>query len=230
MADHIITVSPGMTSDFKSMGFKKITTITNGYDETFQGKTSATGDKFTMLHLGSIPRSRNPVILWKIISDLVNSNAEFASRLEIRLIGKADISVLDAIENSGLKKYTDVQSYVPHEQTPDILAKAAVLLLFINDTPYADGILTNKFFEYLSAQRPVLALGPVKGDVSSILSATGSGKIFEYTDSLNLKEHILTLFKLYSQQNLNVKNINIEKYSRKNLTRELSQLLTMVIS
>lgn len=229
-ADHIITVSPGMTRDFRSMGVQKITTITNGYDNKPLHKAVSRGIKFTLLHLGSIPRSRNPVILWETISYLVKDNPEFASKLEIRLIGKADITVMDSLMNCGLQKYVNVQSYVPHAQTTDILANASVLLLFINDTPYSDGILTNKFFEYLSVHRPILAIGPVRGDASAILSETGAGKIFEYNDSIALKEHVLTLFELYSQQTLHVENKNIEKYSRRNLTQELTELLTRVIS
>jgi hypothetical protein len=103
-------------------------------------------------------------------------------------------------------------------------------LLCINNTPNAGGILTNKFFEYLSAHRPILALGPVDGDASLILTETGAGQIFEYSNTMGLKSHILTLFELYSQHNSKIESRDVERFSRKNLTRQLSELLNMLIT
>jgi len=121
------------------------------------------------------------------------------------------------------------QKYIPHEETFDLLTKSSVLLLCINNTPNAVGILTNKLFEYLSSRRPILAIGPVNGDASVILGESGAGKMFEYDDSILLKEHVLNLFELFSQQKLTGKNQFIEKFSRENLTRELAELLNRMI-
>jgi len=229
-ADHIITVSPGMTNEFKAMGVNNITTITNGYDEEQMIPDHRKDDKFSLLHLGSMPRSRNPLGLWHILSDLMRNNELLASRLEIRLIGKADFTVMESIEQQGLQNYVVQQEYVPHNQTFSLLSRASVLLLCINDTPNAKGILTNKFFEYLSTQHPILAIGPADGDVSAILTETGAGRIFEYNDTAGLKSHILSLFELYSQHGLRAVRRDVTKYSRKNLTREVSDLLNMLVS
>ncbi len=153
-----------------------------------------------------------------------------SSLLEIRLTGRMDITVRESLEKFELQKYLVQQEYIPHEETFDLLTQSSVLLLCINNTPNADGILTNKFFEYLSAQRPILAIGPVNGDASVILGESGAGKMFDYDDSISLKEYVLSLFDLYSHQKLTGKNEFIEKYSRKNLTRELTELLNKVIA
>jgi len=224
-ADHIITVSPGMTSAFKSMGITNVTTITNGYDDEPANSSFPDNGKFTVLHLGSLPKSRNPEILWEVLSGLVKENAEFASSLEIRLIGKADRVVRESVKRFGLDQYVVWQEYVPHDQTPGIMTGASVLLLCINNTPNAGGILTNKFFEYLSANRPIVALGPLNGDASAVLTETQAGKMFEYIDAVGLKAHLLALFVLYSQHNLKVENQQIGRYARRNLTGMLSELL-----
>jgi glycosyltransferase involved in cell wall biosynthesis len=229
-ADHIITVSPGMTREFKSKGVTNITTITNGYDHQLPEIAAQEKGKFSILHLGSLPKSRNPINLWEILSNLAKHNEEFASFLEIRLIGRMDITVKESLEHFELLKFVVKQDYIPHEETFDLLTKASVLLLCINNTPNAGGILTNKFFEYLSARRPILAIGPVNGDASVILAESGAGKMFEYDESFLLKEYILSLFKLYSQQKLTGDNKLIDKYSRKNLTRELTDLFNKVIA
>jgi glycosyltransferase involved in cell wall biosynthesis len=229
-ADHVITVSPGMTREFKSMGVSKVTTITNGYDHIPSEDDIAVNGKFSILHLGSLPKSRNPVRLWEALSSLAKESQLFSSMLEIRLIGRLDNTVKESIADFELQKYVVRQEYIPHEQTFELLTTSSVLLLCINNTPNAGGILTNKFFEYLSARRPIIAIGPVNGDASVILSECGAGKMFEYDDSILLKKHVFSLFELYSQQRLTGKNQSIEKFSRKNLTRELTELLNRIIA
>lgn len=228
-ADQVITISPGMTREYLSMGIHPVTTITNGYDEESFVTAKPDESKFTLIHLGSMPKSRNPEILWKALSELVNQNHRFASMLHIRLIGKADLLVKESIENNHLQHYVSTEEYVPHEQTPEILTRATVLLLCINNTPHAAGILTNKFFEYLSARRPILALGPTDGDAAAILNQTGAGRIFDYSDYSGLKNHLSGLIELNSQNDLKSEFKDIERYSRKNLTKELSELLNKLI-
>ncbi|MBN1789799.1 MAG: glycosyltransferase family 4 protein [Bacteroidales bacterium] len=229
-ADRVITVSPGMTREFASMGISRIATITNGFDVVPASLTKPLPEKFTLLHLGSIPKSRNPENLWQVLADLVGKNPGFAGKLQIKLIGKTDRIVQESIGRYDLQDFVLCEDFIPHEKTFQELTEAAVLLLFINNTPNAGGILTNKFFEYLSARRPILAIGPVGGDASVILGETTAGKIFEYTDTIGLKNHLLDLFGLYSQKNLIADSGDIERFSRKSLTGELGALLTKLIS
>jgi glycosyltransferase involved in cell wall biosynthesis len=229
-ADAVITVSPGMTEDFKSMGFKKVTTITNGFDTPSAISGEPVTGKFTLIHLGSMPKSRNPQNLWQVLSGLVRSDERFAASLEIKLVGKVDQSISESLEKLQLLPYVVREPFVPHEHTFSILSEAAVLLLCINNTPNAKGILTNKFFEYLSAKRPIVAIGPQDGDAAVILDETRAGKIFSFADTETLKSHLVELFDLYSQGKLQVSSSGIEKYSRKNLTHQLSELLTQLVS
>lgn len=229
-ADRIITVSPGMSREFAAMGISRITTITNGFDVVQPSKAMPLPEKFTLLHLGSIPKSRNPENLWRVLADLVGQNPGFAEKLQIKLIGKTDRIVQESIERFKLLDFVLTEDFIPHEKTFHELTEAAVLLLFINNTPNAGGILTNKFFEYLSAHRPVLAIGPADGDAAVILGETEAGKIFEYNDTTGLKNHLLDLFGLYSQNELITDSGDIERFSRKNLAGELGQLLTKLIS
>lgn len=228
-ADQIITVSPGMTKEFLSYGAKNVITITNGFDR-IPAKSISQPAEFSILHLGSMPRSRNPENLWKVLSELVAKNSSFASSLKIDLIGKTDIAVRASISSYHLDPYVRSESFIPNEQAVQRLTQSAVLLLCINNTANSEGILTNKFFEYLSANRSILAIGPVNGDASFILQETGAGKIFDYNDFDGLKNQVISLFELYSQNKLVPENSGIEKYSRKVLTGTLSNVLNNLIS
>jgi glycosyltransferase involved in cell wall biosynthesis len=228
-ADLVLTVSPTMSEEFRLMGARQVATLTNGFDTEPMQPFMPDADKFILLHLGSVPSSRNPESLWVAISGLVKINPAFASRLQIRLTGKVDLKVSEAISQYHLEPYTLFENFIPHSQTPYLLGSASVLLLLINNTTNAKGILTNKFFEYLSCGRPVLAIGPVDGDAAHILKETGAGEITGYTDVSGLQLHLLKLFDLYSKHQLNANSGNIEKYTRKHLTEELTVLLNRLI-
>jgi hypothetical protein len=227
-ADLVLTVSPTMTQEFLLMGAKNVVTLTNGFDSEPLPESIPDTDKFILLHLGSLPSSRNPESLWIAISELVSTNPSFASRLRINLTGKIDLSVSESIRKNNLEPFTIFKDFVPHNETPGLLSAASVLLLVINNTPNARGILTNKFFEYLSSGRSILAIGPVDGDAALILKEAGAGEIFDYDDVPGIKMQLLRLFDLYSNHQLGLRHGHIEKYTRKNLTRELALLLSNI--
>ncbi len=224
-ADQVLTVSPTMTKEFLEMGAKNVVTITNGFDSEPLPESMPDEEKFILLHLGSLPSSRNPESLWIALSDLVRTNFSFASKLRINLTGKIDLKVSESIRKNNLESFVVWKDFVPHKETGVLLGDASVLLLVINNTPNAKGILTNKFFEYLSSRRSILAIGPVDGDAAFILKETGAGEIFDYDDIPNIKLQLLKLFDLYSTRHLSLPHGIIDKFSRKNLTKELTGLL-----
>jgi glycosyltransferase involved in cell wall biosynthesis len=224
-ADHIVTVSPGMTGEFKKMGIADVTTVTNGYDDEILKHAKPLPLGFNIVHLGSMPKSRNPQILWEALNEILQTEPGLQGHLKVHLIGKTDIAIVDSIKLHHLENFVKQHAYIPHAEAQGILSSASVLLLCINNSENAGGILTNKFFEYLSAHRPILAIGPVNGDAATILDESGAGKIFEYTDVTGLKNHLIALFNLYTKNALEVNSKNIERFSRKSLTYELSNLL-----
>jgi hypothetical protein len=80
------------------------------------------------------------------------------------------------------------------------------------------GILTGKFFEYLAAQKPVLAIGPVDGDLAQIITETGCGEIFDYANSEAMKQFIVQEL---TREKVDAGSEKANQYSRKELTRKL---------
>jgi hypothetical protein len=228
-ADLVLTVSPTMTDEFFKMDAKNVVTLTNGFDVLPGDGTTPDSEKFILLHLGSLPSSRNPESLWIAVSELVKSNPSFASRLRINLTGKIDLKVSESIRKYNLDPFVMFSDFVPHKETPKLLGSASVLLLVINNTANAKGILTNKFFEYLSSGRSILAIGPVDGDAATILKEAGAGEIFQYDDVPGIKLQLLRLFDQYLKNQVTIQSGQIEKFSRKNLTRELTSILNNLI-
>ena len=167
-------------------------------------------------------KDRNPAVLWKVLNELVRENSEFEKYLEIKLVGKVDLFVKEQIQQFALTKYLKIIDYLPHSEVIIEQKKSKVLLLLVNNTKNAEGILTGKFYEYMSANVPVLAIGPVKGDLATQITETGVGLISGFEDEISLKKNILDLF---SGKVLTRSNEAVQSYSRKNLTGKLADLL-----
>ncbi|HWY11915.1 MAG TPA: glycosyltransferase, partial [Bacteroidia bacterium] len=226
-ADCVLSVGKGMSEDFKKIYPKqpeKFKVITNGFDEDDIYKGILEKDKkFSIAHIGSLVKSRNPDVLWKVLKELVAENENFKKDLEIKLVGKVDYFVKEQIAAYGLEQFVNKINYLPHSEVIKEQQKSKVLLLLVNQTKNAKSILTGKIFEYLAAEVPVLAIGPPDGDLADILKETECGLISDFKDEKKLKENILAL---YNKKVINFDKNKIARYSRRELTKDLSGLLS----
>ncbi|PKD16130.1 glycosyl transferase family 1 [Salegentibacter salinarum] len=228
-ADQIITTSFTTKAEFTAKTCKPISVITNGFDGNLNEKRGSDLDKkFSISHIGSLLSERNPENLWLAISELVKENSNFAEDLELKLAGTVSEEVIASIKSVGLGKKLQLPGYVSHTQAIALQQKSRLLLLIEIDSEETRGIIPGKLFEYLSAKRPILALGPEKWDVQQILEETGSGEFFQYSEKSRLKSLILKHYEAYRNGDFNFLKENIQQYHRKNLTQKLANLIKSV--
>ena len=226
-SDIVLTIGRQLSNELKTLGAKRVEIIENGFDpqDFLEDKNCELDEKFSIAHIGSFTPSRNHMVLWKALSHLVNKKEEFKSKLEIKLIGKVDYSVLQSIKDFGLDTYVKKIDYVPHNEVIKHQKSSKLLLLMVNNTPNAKGIVTGKVFEYMASKRPILAIGPKDGDLGEILSKTSTGVVCDYENVENLSSTIWSIFK----DDIKFEN-NISSYSRVELTDKLVSLLNDMIS
>ncbi|REC43291.1 glycosyl transferase family 1 [Chryseobacterium sp. 5_R23647] len=202
--------------------------ITNGFDET-DASTSLSmtekASKFTLSYIGVLEQLRNPENLWKALENLVKTNTDFEENINLKFVGRIDDKILEVIEKSSLKNHIQNLGYVAHDKAVDEMAKSSLLLItnFPNDS--SKGIIPGKIFEYLATGKQIISFGPNEADVAKILDETKAGKHFGYNDSKQIEDFILEKFELWKNGNLLENTQNIEQFSRKNLTKQLSEIL-----
>lgn len=228
-ADRVISIGESMNREFEEMYRKsggktsgKFSVITNGFDSDDMAPAIEKDRKFSLAHIGTLVKDRNPDVLWAVLAKLVKSNAAFAEQLEIKLVGKVDIFVKERIAANGLEQFVRRIEYLPHDEVILEQARSRVLLLLVNNTKNARGILTGKFFEYMASGAPILVIGPPDGDLAAILKKTSSGLISDFDDAAQLEQNILGYFKGESPV---PDRAEVERYSRAELTRALCSLL-----
>ncbi len=103
-ADQIIVTSAATKEEFKDLTKKPIEVITNGYDYEPAGKIEL-DSKFSIAHIGSLLSKRNPEILWKVFSDLIEINKDFSNDFQLNFIGAVSEDVLNSIKKYGLSNH-----------------------------------------------------------------------------------------------------------------------------
>ena len=226
-ADITLATSYADAENFRKNGANSVC-ITNGFDESDNTKTLLLSDsqtRFTISYIGVLEQLRNPENLWKVLNDLVKNNSDFAEKFSLKFVGRVDDKILENLENLSLKNHIQNLGYLPHGMAVEEMSKTSLLLITNFPSEASKGIIPGKIFEYLATGKQILSFGPKDADVSRILDETNAGQHFSYDDSEKLKQFILEKFELWKTGNLGDNTENIEQFSRKNLTKKLSEIL-----
>ena len=244
-ADKIISVSPPVAADFQAKTKTPVVLITNGFDESDfraersgsgsapaepftragsgvseaqpdSGAGAAAGPLFRLVHTGLFAADGNPLKLWDALAERCEADPDFRARLQIRLAGKVDAAITDAIRARGLGDNLVELGYLPHDETVREQRAADILLLPLRREPEYAKVLPGKIFEYLAARRPVLGIGQEDGAAASVLRDAAAGEMFDW----DKKEELLAFLDAEHPQ-----TADIEKYTRRALTERLAEVL-----
>ncbi|HOI32608.1 MAG TPA: glycosyl transferase family 1, partial [Bacteroidales bacterium] len=231
-ADALTVVSPGMSKEFTEIYNRNYAVIPNGFDTSDFKKTEKLNPEsgFSLAHIGALVKTRNPLILWKVLNELCKESDAFSADLKIKLIGNVDVFVRESLQANELMDKLEILPYLPHEEVVIEQMRAQVLLLLINRTPNAHLILTGKLFEYMGAGRPILGIGPVAGDAAAILKETGAGVMVDFEEEEKLKHYIRSFYQKFQNGSLINSPEDIYQYSRYELTRKMANEFDRITS
>lgn len=223
-ADHVLVTSNTTKHEFEAITLQPITVITNGYDYE-KGVEVSLSDRFTISHIGSLLSGRNPVMLWKALYDLTEEHPDFATSLEIQLVGAVSEDVLESIKGAGLTSFLTLKGYVSHQEAVAIQRSSQLLVLIEIDVPETRCIIPGKLFEYMVSNRPILAIGPEGADIEGLIKETNTGVFYQYGDYTDIKKQLWEYYQQFLKGTLQTQPIGLQRFSRKELTRTLSEVL-----
>jgi glycosyltransferase involved in cell wall biosynthesis len=228
-ADSVLTIGHTMQQEFAQQFGRTIDCITNGFDEADCTNEKVKMDiTFSISHIGTMVKTRNPVVLWKALQALLIELPDLKNHLEIKLVGKVDHAILASLQEHALTPFITIINYLTHADVIKAQHQSQLLLLVVNDTPNSRGVITGKIFEYLLAKRPILCIGPPDGDAAYIVQSTHAGQVVNFDELEKTKNVISDYFQKFKQNNLHCNSTGIEAYNRKNLTQQLATILNSI--
>ena len=208
--------------------------ISNGYDEDDLPKIEGTSEQkyFHIMYAGKMNKQQDPDNFWKVLKERINSDKSFKKYLKISTYGHIESDIIKTIEEYGLSEHVEFNPYIEYQSLLKILNTATALLLLIPDTKKNKGILTGKLFDYLGLRKPIIGIGPSKGDAAEIINGCNSGKMLDFDNHSMIKEEIERMFYIWKANSFIPMNINeteLKKYSRENQAKQLTDLMKKIV-
>lgn len=202
-ANHVVTVTELIAQEFieelgeqNTIGSGKFHVIENGYDEQdfASVRPASLPDGFNLVHTGLFSSDGNPRKLWKVLREMSREIPGFADRLHLTFAGKTDPEIITSINEAGLSQHLTNLGYVSHHEANSLQKAADLLLLPLREEPEVVAAISGKYFEYLAAGRPIAAFGPHDSVLERSLTATNTGKMFDWDEEIPLKAYVTALY------------------------------------
>jgi glycosyltransferase involved in cell wall biosynthesis len=249
-ADKIVVVSEDIKRHFganRKEILDKINVIPNGFDEAdflevkseeLSGKSEELTVKSEELTEKSEMESgklRTENLTYKVISYVGNLGEQYPvegfleafseivkndSEWKLQFIGNCHDGVKRMVELLKISANVEFIPYVNHSEAIDFMLKASILLLIIPEIVNNKGILTGKLFEYLATGNTIINIGPKDGDAAAILKENAVSITLNPTEKQEIIDFILNSTPSDSKM-----NFTKSKFSRKNLTGEMANLI-----
>ena len=124
------------------------------------------------------------------------------------------------------KDKVEEKGYLAHEEVFAAYQNCDVLILLLNKTDNAKWILPQKFFEYLTASKPILAIGPEGTDLQNIMSGLSIGEYFDDQETEAISKFIFSIFAGNYTFDIDSAERLLTEFSRANQSEKLVKLIS----
>lgn len=235
-ADHVVTISSPMKEYYEQF-HSKVSCIENGYDEDVfeQARSNIPAhdingdtDEFVLRYMGTITGDRIPIAFFRALAKINQSEGK---RMVAEFYGESTL-----LRKTLPEFVPEVQDFVRFcPQLPYVMSIQSMLtadaLFFIETSDFsshsARGVLTTKLFEYLAAQKPLVAEINARALPARYISDSGLGVVVS-EDTTEILQGLETL--RAGQFKPEIDETFINSLSRQIKAKELEQLLINLVA
>src|SRR5437763_7620251 len=224
-ADAIVAASDAIADEARALDPKGVvTTILNGADfDDFAGLEYRRTDRFRITHTGSFFGKRDPR---PFLTALAESGLE---DVVARFVGDFRVADREWAQSLDLGPRLELHPYVPRRESLALPRDSDALLLLIPAAARRGrGVLSGEVFEYLAAERPILAAVPPDGAAAELLRETGVGVVAPPDDVEAIRAGLVELVERWRAGGLNGSSLPEdlrERLSREARVQELAEVL-----
>jgi len=185
----IVAATRGIATDIDAIApgcSQKAITVYNGWDEEdFHAlRPSGASQGFVLSYFGNVYARRSLSKFFEAVR-ILREQGMLPEGTSIRLYGNFFRETIAEVEDSGIKDIVLIIPQLDHRDALQAMLDSDVLLLVLNSSG-PRGTLSSKVFEYLRAQRPILAMVPAHNEAADLLKENGHHHIcaMESADSI----------------------------------------------
>jgi glycosyltransferase involved in cell wall biosynthesis len=221
----IVTVSDAIAAEMRQRNPKGgVHVIANGSDfDDFVGLEHHPSERFRITHAGSFFGKRDP----RPFLTAVKQSA--LDDLAVRFLGDFRSADREWAEAEGFGDELELIPYAPRRTSLALQRDSEALLLLIPDAGgRGKGVLSGKVFEYLAAERPILAVVPPDGAAAELIRDAGAGVVVGPDDVDGMAQALRDLHAKWRDGTLDAVRLSQEwrrKVSRRTRVEELARVL-----
>ena len=200
-ADAIVTAFDSIGEEMRALSpTGRVVTIPNGSDfDDFEGMAYTPGERFRITHTGAFFGQRDPKPFLRAVAD---------ARLDdvvVRFVGGFRAADREFAESLGLGDRIEVIPFVPRRRSLELQRDSEALLLIASEAGgRGTGVIPGKVFEYLAAERPILAAVPPGGAAARLIEEVGAGVVASADDVGALRAALLELHGRWQRGELDI--------------------------
>jgi glycosyltransferase involved in cell wall biosynthesis len=209
----------------------KIRCVTNGYDPApfAEERTRESKSRFVITHAGELYAGRDPRPFLDAFDKLLTCEPESRERVSVDFVGPptgVGFNLHVEVARRGLSDVVQLSGQVPYEESLDRMAKSDLLLLI--DNPDRRIGVPAKLYEYLGANRPILALAAADSDVAWVLrKARRTHRLAAANDPNAIRTCLQELLRLGGDDG---SEVTAHCFSRRELARQLGDYMDQLLS
>lgn len=216
---------------------ERIVLLENGYDEeSFSGVQSSDSapinpGAITLLHSGVVyPTERDPTELVVALRLLKERDRLAAGQLKIRFRAAGHEQLLGQLASThGVEEFIECCPPVPYREAIAEMLRADGLLVM--QAANCNEQIPAKIYEYLRAQRPIIALTDPAGDTATTLAAAGVKDIAPLDSAPAIADQLERFVEAVKRSSIALPSPeSVRQASRRERTAKLAQLLDSVAS
>ena len=213
IADEMAAIAPGL----------EVYVVENGCDfDEFEGLEYTPADRFRITHTGSFFGRRNP-------RPFLEALGRMDGDAVARFVGGLPQGDLDWALENGLAGRVEVRPFVTRREALALERDSDALLLLIPDAGgRGRGVLTAKIFEYLAAERPILAAVPPDGDAAALIREAGAGPVVGPDDAEGMAAALAELQQRWRDGRLDSSPLSPELRARLDRRTRVEQLAAIL--
>ena len=235
-ADRIMAINKEIVDSFErehpDISPDKFKVLPQGFDPAdFENIAPIKQSKFTIVYTGTFVEKRTPQPLLNALTIIRDTQPDIFSNIQVIFAGTFRQADKDLVRLAGMEQIMEFRGYVPHKESIALLKSADLLWMVIHPSE-GNTVATGKLYEYLGAQKPILASVPQEGAAARLINQTKTGKVFSLSDSISAKDYVVELFnsKKAGRPLTDQSRKNTVSYNRRIIANHLSVELDSLIS
>jgi glycosyltransferase involved in cell wall biosynthesis len=224
-ASAIVAVSEAIADELRERSPKgDVRVISNGSDfDDFAGLEHHASERFRITHAGSFFGKRDPRPFLTAVKE------SGLDDLTVRFLGDFRSTDREWAETLELGERLELIPYAPRRASLELQRDSEALLLLIPEAGgRGKGVLSGKVFEYLAAERPILAVVPPDGAAAELIRDAGAGLVVAPDDVQGMVAALHDLYGRWQAGTLEAVSLDDEwrrRISRRTRVEELARLL-----